>query len=233
MVFPELDHKEGWVPKNWCFWTVVLERLFFFLMCYSLCYYKMHCFFRTIIGAKSNLQTNVKHNKKHGVHPFGKSWASVFSLHHPEGYPIPHLATGKGRDKESDPAQHLSRVRSARESRTTWSHWRTRPGSPGIWSAVGTVCTGARCVHLRQPNGRHRLQPPMGSGLLRGGLQCEWKATVTSEPICQPSLDRPLPRSHRRSTWRRLFRVPWTARRSSQSILKEISHEYSLEGLML
>ena len=33
--------------------------------------------------------------------------------------------------------------------------------------------------------------------------------------------------------WRRLFRVPWTARRSNQSILKEISIEYSLEGLML
>ena len=33
--------------------------------------------------------------------------------------------------------------------------------------------------------------------------------------------------------WRRLLRVPWTARRSSQSILKEISHEYSMEGLML
>ena len=33
--------------------------------------------------------------------------------------------------------------------------------------------------------------------------------------------------------WRRLLRVPWIARRSSQSILKEISHEYSLEGLML
>ena len=33
--------------------------------------------------------------------------------------------------------------------------------------------------------------------------------------------------------WRRLFRVPWTARRSDQSILKEISPEYSLEGLML
>ena len=31
--------------------------------------------------------------------------------------------------------------------------------------------------------------------------------------------------------WRRLLRVPWTARRSNQSILKEISHEYSLEGL--
>ena len=43
---------------------------------------------------------------------------------------------------------------------------------------------------------------------------------------------------HRRSDafelwcWRRLLRVPWTARRSNQSILKKISPEYSLEGLM-
>ena len=34
-------------------------------------------------------------------------------------------------------------------------------------------------------------------------------------------------------SWRRLFRVPWTARKSNQLILKEISPEYSLEGLML
>ena len=33
--------------------------------------------------------------------------------------------------------------------------------------------------------------------------------------------------------WRRLFRVPWSARSSNQSILKEINPEYSLEGLML
>ena len=33
--------------------------------------------------------------------------------------------------------------------------------------------------------------------------------------------------------WRRLLRVPWTARRSNQSILKEIGPEYSLEGMML
>ena len=33
--------------------------------------------------------------------------------------------------------------------------------------------------------------------------------------------------------WRRLFRVPWTARRSNQSVLKEVIPEYSLEGLML
>ena len=34
-------------------------------------------------------------------------------------------------------------------------------------------------------------------------------------------------------SWRRLLRVPWTARRSNQLILKEIHSEYSLEGLML
>ena len=33
--------------------------------------------------------------------------------------------------------------------------------------------------------------------------------------------------------WRRLFRVPWTARRSNQSVAKEINPEYSLKGLML
>ena len=44
---------------------------------------------------------------------------------------------------------------------------------------------------------------------------------------------------HRRTSafevwcWRRLLRVPWTARRSNQSILKKINSEYSLEGLML
>ena len=34
-------------------------------------------------------------------------------------------------------------------------------------------------------------------------------------------------------SWRRLLRVPWTARRLNQSILKEVNPEYSLEGLML
>ena len=34
-------------------------------------------------------------------------------------------------------------------------------------------------------------------------------------------------------SWRRLLRVPWTAKRSNQLILKEVSPEYSLEGLML
>ena len=33
--------------------------------------------------------------------------------------------------------------------------------------------------------------------------------------------------------WRRILKVPWTARRANQPILREINHEYSLEGLML
>ena len=47
--------------------------------------------------------------------------------------------------------------------------------------------------------------------------KAEWRRIDTFEQWC----------------WRRLLRVPWTARRSNQSILKEIKPEYSLEGLLL
>ena len=52
-----------------------------------------------------------------------------------------------------------------------------------------------------------------------------WIKTI--KVCCFPKVDFEL------CCWRRLLRIPWTARRSSQSILKEISPEYSLEGLML
>ena len=57
--------------------------------------------------------------------------------------------------------------------------------------------------------------------------------------ICKQSKSWTIKKAERRTDafelwcWKRLLRVPWTARRSSQSILKEISPEYSLEGLML
>lgn len=70
----------------------------------------------------------------------------IFSLHHQEGYLVLHLSTGKDQDTESDPARLLSHAKSARGSRTTWIHCITRPGTPGIWSAGGTVYTGARCA---------------------------------------------------------------------------------------
>ena len=51
---------------------------------------------------------------------------------------------------------------------------------------------------------------------------------ISSQPSCCRRTD-----AFELWCWRRLFRIPWTARRSNQSILKEISPEYSLEGLML
>ena len=52
--------------------------------------------------------------------------------------------------------------------------------------------------------------------------------TLKSPHNCSWRID-----AFKRWCWRRLLRVPWTARRSNQSILKEINPEYSLEGLML
>ena len=56
------------------------------------------------------------------------------------------------------------------------------------------------------------------ANLLKIGLQCSLSSNIVLTKLW---------------CWRRLLRVPWTARRSNQSILKEISPEYPLEGLML
>ena len=54
-----------------------------------------------------------------------------------------------------------------------------------------------------------------------------WESWIIKKAECQRT------DAFEQCFWRRLLRVPWTARRSSQSILKEISPEYLLEGLML
>ena len=59
-------------------------------------------------------------------------------------------------------------------------------------------------------------------------LQHHNKKTLTVKKAERPRID-----AFELWCWRRLLRVPWTARRPNQSILKEISPEYSLEGLML
>ena len=60
---------------------------------------------------------------------------------------------------------------------------------------------------------------------LRDGMQREVGGRVRMGNTCTPMADS--------WCWRRLLRVPWTARRFNESILKEINPEYSLEGLML
>ena len=56
---------------------------------------------------------------------------------------------------------------------------------------------------------------------------------MSSLMVCKAENDAACSRTPLLWYWRRLLRVPWTARKSNQSILKEISPEYSLEGLML
>ena len=56
---------------------------------------------------------------------------------------------------------------------------------------------------------------------------------MIQEPILKISMSTCYELSYELWCWRRLLRVPWTARRSNQSILKEISPGISLEGMML
>ena len=65
-------------------------------------------------------------------------------------------------------------------------------------------------------------------GTQQGGLWASLDLASGDTDICRPREAQIV-----EICWRRLLRVPWTAKRSNQSILKEIRPEYSLEGLML
>ena len=82
------------------------------------------------------------------------------------------------------------------------------------WS--GSLHQGLRFLHPVFPSSRTTWNPLRGLKQ-RGGTLAECRKIDAFELWC----------------WRRLLRVPWTARRSNQSILKEISPGCSLEGLML
>ena len=73
--------------------------------------------------------------------------------------------------------------------------------------------------------------PPANAGDIRGVSYICWSGDPMEEGMEKtecPRID-----AFELWCWSKLFRVPWTARRSNLSILKEISPEYSLEGLML
>ena len=92
----------------------------------------------------------------------------------------------------------------------------------GPWAGSGISDTTILVVSL------HVLGLPsvrVGRELLGGWVEGLWKVTVVLG--CRKIMN-----YFKLWCWRRLLRVPWTTRRSNQSILKEISPEYSLEGLM-
>ena len=128
----ELDHKEGWVPKNWCFWTVVLEKT---------------------LGSPLDCK-EVK------------------------------LVNSEG--NQGKPRWHIKRQR----------HYLTEKSLYSRSYVVSSSHDGCESLTIKK-------------------AECQ---RIDAFELC---------------CWRRLLRVPWTARRANQSILKEINPEYSLEGPML
>ena len=138
----ELDYKESWVSKSWCFWTVVLEK---------------------------TLESPLDCKEIQPVHPKGdQSWMFL------------------GR-------KIMTNLENIVKSRDI------------------TLSTKDRLVKV------------MFFPMVMYGYEC-W---IIKKTECW-RID-----AFELWSWRRLLRVPWTARISNQSILKEISNEYSLEGLML
>ena len=148
----ELDCEESWAPKNWCFWTVLLEK---------------------------TLESPLYCKEIQPVHPKGdQSWVFIGRTDAEAETPIlwpPHVKSwpiGKDPDAGRDWGQEEKGT--AEDEMAGWHHW-------------------------------------------LDGRESEYWRIEAFQLWC----------------WRRLLRVSWTAWRSNQSILKEISPEYSLEGLML
>ena len=81
-------------------------------------------------------------------------------------------------------------------------------------------------------------EDPLKEGMATHSSILAWRIPWTEEPCGLQSMGLQRVRhdwvtKHKNCCWRRLLRVPWAARRSNQSILREINPEYSLEGLML
>ena len=85
-------------------------------------------------------------------------------------------------------------------------------------------------THRQQPT---RLRHPWDSPGKNTGVGCHFLLQYGCESWTIKKAECQIIDAFELWCWRRLLRVPWTARRSNQSILKEISPEYSLEGLML
>ena len=114
--------------------------------------------------------------------------------------------------------QCLSQVRVAR--------WATRDGTRNIWKEVSLG--GLSHIHIKKQ--RHITLPTkvhLVKAMVFPVVTYEGESWTVKKAECQ-RVD-----AFELWCWRRLLRVPWTARRSNQSILKEISPECSLEGMML
>ena len=177
----ELEHKESWVPKNWCFWTVMLEKTL-----------------ESPLDCKEIKPFNPKGNQ---------SWIFILKTD-AEGETLVFWPPEQRTDS-FEKTLMLGKI----EGRRRRGCWRMRR-LDGITNLMNMSLSRFRELVMDRE---------AWHAAVHGGH----KESDTTERLNWKK------QTFKLWCWRRLLRVPWTARRWNQSILKEINPEYSLEGLML
>ena len=241
-------HKEGWVPKNWYFWTVVLEKTL-----------------------ESPLNCMIK-----PVHSKGDQfWVFTGRTDVEAETPILWPLHVKGwliwKDPDGGKEWGQKEKGTTEDEMVGWHHWLNGHGFGWILGTRdgqgGLACcdsqgrkesdtteqlnwTGNHCRWWLQPWNQETLAPWKKSyDKPRKHIKKQRYYFADKGPSSQTMVFPVVMYGCESQTikkavhwiidafelwcWRRLLRVPWTARRSNQSILKEISPEFSLEGLML
>ena len=192
----ELDCEESWPLKNWCFWTMVLEK---------------------------TLESPLDCKEIQPVHPKGdQSWVFIGRTDVEAETPILWPPNAKswliGKDYDAGKDWRQEEKGTTEDDMVGWHHW-LNGHEFGYTPGVGGGQGGLACC---SPWGRKESDTTEQWTELYG---CESWTIKMDE---QWKTD-----AFKLWCWRRLLRVPWTARMCNQSILKEISPEYSLERLML
>jgi len=195
----ELDWEESWVPKNWCFWTVVLEE--------------------TLESPLDCKEIQPVHSE--GDQPwdfFGRNDAKAET---PVVWPPYAKSWLIGKDSDAGRDWGQEEKGKTEDEMAGWHHWldgRESEWTPGVGDGQG----GLACC-----DSWGRKESDMTKRLIWSDLMYEFECWTIKKAEDQRTDGFEL------WCWKRLLRVPWTARRSNQSILKEISPEYSLEGWTL
>ena len=171
----ELDQKEGWAPKNWCFPPMVLEKTL-----------------GSPLDCKEIKPVNPKQNQ---------SWMFIGRTDIEAEAPILDVKNWLIW-KNPDAGMRVWGTNRSLRAETV---------SQGVYKACMTFAN-TQWLHVKYSRTRRLL-----TSLSWTIVKAECQRIDVFELWC----------------WRRLLGVPWTARRSNQSILKEICPDYSLEGLML
>ena len=211
----KLYHKEDWMPNNWCFWSVVLEKTL-----------------ESPLDCKEIQPVNPNRNQP---------WKFIGRADAPMLWPPDAKSQLVGKDP--DAGKERGQEKGLTEDEIIGWHHRlnghefkqTQGNSEG--EGILPCCS---LWGLKELDTSEWLNNKSCKYLL------EWQALGRGCVIylfifaCHPQVDSPKQRhfsltvrQRGRVFWGRPLRVPWTARRSKQSTLKEISPEYSLEGLML